>query len=92
MPKNHTTPEGLKVFLNSIKSEINDPKNRNEENCNFPIDELNALKELIDLQKERKIVIKPCDKGAGIIILNFNEYMQACYDHLVSKTAENQSY
>ena len=85
MPKNYTPPEGLRVFLSSLKSEINDPKNRNREHCNLPTDELNALKELINLQKERQIVIKACDKGAGIIILNFNDYMQACYKHLLSK-------
>ena len=29
MPKNHPTPEGLKVFLASLKSEITEPRNRN---------------------------------------------------------------
>ena len=29
LPNKHNTPEGLKVFLSSIKSEIMDPKNRN---------------------------------------------------------------
>ena len=92
MPKNHSTPEGLKVFLTSLKSEITDPKNRNREECNLPVDELNALKELITLQKDRVIVIKACDKGAGIMILNFNDYMKACYEHLWSKTKDNKPY
>ena len=65
---------------------------RNREHCNLPRDELNALKELINLQKERQIVIKACNKGAGIIILNFNDYMQACYNYILSKTANNQPY
>ena len=30
-------------------------------------------------------MIKPCDKGAGIIILNFNDYMQSCYEQLYSR-------
>ena len=92
MPKNHTVPEGLKVFLNSVKSELTDPRNRNKEECNLPVDELNALKQLIQLQKDRIIVIKACDKGAGIIILNFNDYMKACYDHLLSKTEDGIPY
>ena len=46
MPKNHTTPEGLKMFLNAVKSDLVDPHNRNQENCNLPLDELNALKDL----------------------------------------------
>ena len=50
---NYTSPEGLRVFLSSQKSEINDPKNRNREKCNLPTDELNALKELINLQKKK---------------------------------------
>ena len=30
-------------------------------------------------------MIKPCDKGAGIIIMDFKMYMQACYEHLLEK-------
>ena len=67
-PKNHTVPKDLKTFLGAIKSEIMDPRNRNEEKCNLPREEINALKELITLQRERVITIKPCDKGAGIMI------------------------
>ena len=48
--------------------------------CNFPQYELLALKELIRLQKDKQIVIKPCDKGPGIIILNYTVYMRACYE------------
>jgi hypothetical protein len=92
MPKNYTVPEGLKVYLNSVKSEITDPKNRNKAECNLPVDEINALKQLIQLQKDRIIVIKACDKGAGIIILNYNRYMQACYEHLLSKTEDDIPY
>ena len=46
---------------------------------------MKALKELIQLQKDNKIIIKPCDKGAGIIILNFKEYVRACEQHLQSE-------
>ena len=92
MPKNYTVPEGLKVFLNSVKSELTDPRNRNKEECNLPVDEINALKQLIQLQKDRKIVIKACDKGAGIIILNYDTYMKACYEHLLSKTEDDIPY
>ena len=47
-----------------------DPRNRNEEKCNLPQEEINALKELIKLQKDRNIIIRPCDKGAGIVVLD----------------------
>ena len=68
MPQNYSVPEGLKIFLGAVKSEITDPRNRNSKECNLPIEEINALKELIKMQRDRKIVIKPCDKGAGILI------------------------
>ena len=95
LPKKHNTPKGLKTFLEAIKSEIMDPRNRNEVKCNLPNDELAALKELVKLQKDRIITLKACDKGAGIMILDFRAYMKACYDHLLSTqpnlTTEDES-
>ena len=84
LPKNHETPTGLKTMLNSIKSELMDPQNRNKDSCNIPQEEVIALKELIRLQKERVITIKAADKGAGIVILDFQDYMRSCYEHLLS--------
>ena len=92
MPKGHKTPQDLKVFLSSIKSELSDPKNRNRDDCNLPENKMNAMKPLISLQKERTIVIKACDKGAGIMILNFEDYMKACYSHLCPKHQKNNPY
>ena len=83
LPKNYTTPKELKTYLGAIKSEIMDPRNRNTIKCNLPVEEVTAMKELIRLQKEQIIIIKPCDKGAGILILDFKIYMRACYDHLL---------
>ena len=84
LPKNYSSPAGLKTFLGAIRSEIMDPKNRNSKECNIPPDEIVALQELIKLQKERVIIIKAANKGAGIVILNFQDYMKACYEHLLS--------
>ena len=84
-PRDHVTPEGLKTFLGSIKSELMDHRNRNKEHCNLPIEELNALKELVKLKKEQQIMIKPNDKGAGLMIIDFKEYIEACYNHLNAK-------
>ena len=47
---------------------------------------------LIKLQRERQIIIKPCDKGAGIIVLDFKEYLRACIDHLEAKNATGRNY
>ena len=65
LPKNFSTKKELRVFLNSINSKLNVPQNRYDETCNFPVEKLNYLKEIIALQRERKIVVKACDKGAG---------------------------
>ena len=91
LPKNHTTPAGLKTFLNSIKSEIMDPRNRDEAKYNLEPDELEALTKLIQLQRERKIIIKAADKGAGIVIVNFEDYMKSCYNHLLTSLPNQNS-
>ena len=62
-----------------------DPLNRKKVSPNLNSDEYNALLELSKLQKERQIVIKQCDKGAGIIILNHDDYIKSCYEHLEMK-------
>ena len=68
----------------NIKSEIMDPRNRQYEECNLPPEEIQALKELIRLQRERIIIIKAADKVAGIVLLEFQDYLKSCYDHLLS--------
>ena len=85
LPKNYKIPEELKISLETVKSEMLDPKNRNKAQCNISKAHIEALLRLIKLQRDRKIVIKRCDKGTGIIILNFEEYMRACNVHLDSK-------
>ncbi len=92
LPKNYTVPEDLKIFLSAVTSEIQDPRNRITEKSNLPHDEQQALKELEKLQKEKQIVIKACDKGAGIIILDYSEYVRACYTHLTSSQSEGNPY
>ena len=91
-PHNYRSPRGLQDYLAAIKSEIMDPKNRIKVTSNLPTGEIEALKMLIQLQKNMEIVIKPCDKGAGIIILDFKEYMKACINHLTSKTVTGENY
>jgi hypothetical protein len=85
LPRNYKTPNSLKTFLGAVKSELTDPENRNPAKCNLPQEEINALKELISLQREHKIMIKRCDKGSGIIVLDYDDYMSAAKKHLDSK-------
>ena len=44
-------------------------------NSDIPTEEMMALTQLIELQKEGKITNNTCDRGDGIIILNFDEYL-----------------
>ena len=82
-------PNGLKTYLGAVKSEIVDPKNRKKSMCNLPPEEMSALKGLIKLQRERQIVIKQCDKGAGIMMMDFEDYIKAAKDHL-EETIEDE--
>ena len=77
------------TFLSALKSELLDPKNRNKEESNLPPNEIKALDQLIQLIKERKLVIKTNDKGAGIMLMDFDKYVEACYEHLDSKQEYN---
>ena len=85
LPKNHKVPNGLRTYLSAVRSKIVDPKNRHKIESDIPKEELNALNALVKLQRDRKIVIKQCDKGAGVIILNFEDYMKAANEHLKEK-------
>ena len=91
LPKNHNIPAGLKHFIGSIRSEIMDPRNRNKEECNLPPEELAALKELVSLQRQRIIIIKAADKGAGIVVMNFKDYMKVAYEHLLASQPTQSS-
>ena len=91
LPRNHKTPENLKMFIHGVKSELLDPENRNKVRPNLPPQESESLSKLIKLQRDKVITIKPCDKGAGIIILNFRDYVNSCLDHLNSKQTVGES-
>ena len=96
LPKNYTVPKGLQTYIGSVRSEIVDPKNRLKVDCNLPEEELRAMQEFKKLQRERKIIIKQCDKGAGILIIDFKDYMAACEEHLneeiVGKNGKKKPY
>ena len=84
-PKNHKTPQELKNFLGAVRSEFMDPQNRRKAEINLPKNETKALKDLINLQRNRIIMIKQCDKGSGVFILDFNDYIQVIIKRLTIK-------
>ena len=44
------------------------------------------------LQRNCIIVIKPCDKGAGIIVCDYAKYVLSCQKELESKTKNGENY
>ena len=92
--KSNLPPKGgapLNNFLIGVKSELTGTQ-LNKVRSNIHKDESEALKELIKLQKECQIVIKPCDKGAGIIICDFTDYVKSCEKDLTSCSVDNQPH
>ena len=88
-PKNYRSPDALQTFISATRAEIQDPENRNKNvRPNLPKDLMLALKELIKLQRKRIITIQKCDKGSGVIILDCDEYIRSCNEHL-TKTLKN---
>ena len=60
-------PNDVNVFLNSVKSEIFDYKNRNKGKCNIPSGEKEALGELIKLQKQEKTLSNHVMNGLRLL-------------------------
>ena len=94
--KENTTlpPKGsreVRTFLTAIKSDILGSK-FNKPHSNITKDETEALKSLILLQKNCQIVIKPCDKGAGIIICDYVEYATSCSNQLNSVASNGEKH
>ena len=92
LPRNHKTPKALKDCLAAVKSDLMDPQSRCPAKCNVTTEELKALKELIELQRSNKIVVKPCDKGGGVAIVDFEDYKKVCLGHLHGVTSDGSPY
>ena len=88
----HTrSSKGLETFLTGTKSEFNGTA-LNDARPNIPQEEAEALTQLVNLQKSCQIILKPCDKGAGIIICNYDDYVASCESHLDEKLGDNTPY
>ena len=76
MPRGHSAPAELKNCIAATKFEITGaPLNKVRDNLNRELRE--GMRELQQLQKERKIVIKRSDKAGGLVLMNFTPYKEA---------------
>ena len=75
--------EGLLHFIQNITNDLktNLGKNKNKFWNNL---DTNQRKALLDLANDASIIIKAADKGGAIIIMNSNDYSEACLNSLLN--------
>ena len=73
-PRNHSTPAALKSCIAANMMNIPSSVNIRKVRPNISPAMRAAVGELIDLQRERVIVIKPSDKAGGFVIMDFDTY------------------
>jgi hypothetical protein len=88
-PNRGNVAKPLQTFLNTVESNLQNrtlwnKKHLNPKIRNLPEDEFEALQNLVKLQKERQIIVKPADKGSGIVVVNYDDYVNSCNQHLLS--------
>ena len=54
--------------------------------------EQEALRILVKKQQDQEIVIKNCDKGAGIAVMGYTQYVDLCQEHLKETTPDGHNY
>ena len=84
------TPRALTGFLSTVESNLSNRSLWNKDllnpnRRNISKEEYSALLNLQRLQNEKQIIVKPADKGSGTVILNYDDYIDSCNQHLNSK-------
>ena len=64
-------------ITNDLKTHLT--KNQNKFWNNLSDEQRKAI---VDLANNDSIIIKPADKGSSIVIMNWNDYISACFDTL----------
>ena len=62
-------------ITNDLKTHLT--KNQNKFRNNLSDEQRKAI---VDLANDNSIIIKPEDKGGSIVIMNSNDYINACFD------------
>ena len=92
LPKNNKVLNELNTFINSVKAEIINPKNRLKVSCNQLGEEIAALRDLVKLEREKKIVMKQCNRGAGIMIIDYKDFRKAATEHPEEKMEDKDGH
>ena len=73
--------EGLVKFIDNITNDLKThlTKNQNKFWNNLSDEQRKAI---VDLANDDSIIIKPADKGGSIVIMNSDDYINACFDTL----------
>ena len=73
--------EGLVKFIDNITNDLKThlTKNQNRFSNNLSVEQRKAI---VDLENDDSIIIKPADKGGSIVIMNSDDYINACFDTL----------
>ena len=69
LPKNFSSPSGLKTMLSSIRSEIMDPRNRNQETPTSPLKKYLLSKNLLHSRERESLQLKLPIKELGFSYL-----------------------
>ena len=89
LPRN--TSKEVEGFLSGIKGELVGSQ-PNQIHDNLTREERTAFKILIEKQANKELIVKPADKGAGVCVLNYTDYVNLCENHLQEKTKDGYNY
>jgi len=73
----------ISAFCNRLKFEVKNISNRHKNTPNISRNEMKALHRL---RNNKEIIIKPADKGGGIVIMNKTDYVEKVFTHLQSNS------
>ena len=77
LPRGHRPPQAQLDFESANRLNLLSPRNLKKISLNSTEQQRAALKDLVTLQRERVLVIKPADKNPGLTLMDFADYDKA---------------
>ena len=90
MPRKYNPPQALKDFESANLLLLTSPRNLINVRPNMSPELKAAMKDLVELQREKEIIIKMSDKAGGFVILNYNDYVKAAENKLEETFINNE--